>query len=151
MGRLAVRAGVSVGSLYQYYPNKLSLLPAVLEKHLIQIVEAVEVACVCARSNPVAEMAARLVHAFMVAKFAQPDASESLYAVASEVLGERVVARLTQRSQAAIIDMLATAADRRFVNLAPISFFLSTWVIGPVQALPASLVSVPLTHLVEQL
>ena len=32
--RIAHRAGVSVGTLYQYYPNKQSLLFAVLENHL---------------------------------------------------------------------------------------------------------------------
>ena len=32
--RIAERAGMSVGSLYQYYPNRDALLAAVLEKHL---------------------------------------------------------------------------------------------------------------------
>jgi len=32
--RVAQRAGVSVGTLYQYYPNKQSLLFAVMENHL---------------------------------------------------------------------------------------------------------------------
>src|SRR5215468_8747419 len=32
--RVAERAGVSVGTLYQYYPNKQSLLFTVLEDHL---------------------------------------------------------------------------------------------------------------------
>jgi AcrR family transcriptional regulator len=32
--RVAQRAGVSVGTLYQHYPNKQSLLFAVLENHL---------------------------------------------------------------------------------------------------------------------
>jgi AcrR family transcriptional regulator len=31
--RVAERAGVSVGTLYQYYPNKQSLLFALLENH----------------------------------------------------------------------------------------------------------------------
>ena len=32
--RVAERAGVSVGTLYQYYPNKESLLFAVAEDHM---------------------------------------------------------------------------------------------------------------------
>jgi len=148
--RVAARAGVSVGSLYQYYPNKQSLLAAVLEKHLVHVVEAVEVACLHAKGQPVADMAATLVQAFITAKFAAPDASRALYAVASEVRGEAVVARLTQRSQVALCDMLATAADRRFADLAPISFVLSTSVIGPIQALLASSASGPVIDRVQE-
>ena len=135
--RVAARAGVSVGSLYQYYPNKQSLLAAVLEKHLLRVVEAVEAACLGAKGQPVAAMAATLVQAFVRAKFSEASASRALYAVASEVRGEAVVARLTQRSQVALCDMLATAADRRFADLVPICFVLSTSVVGPVQALLA--------------
>ena len=32
--RVAYRAGVSVGTLYQYFPNKQTLLRAVLERHV---------------------------------------------------------------------------------------------------------------------
>ena len=37
--RVAQRAGVSVGTLYQYYPNKRSLLFAVLENHLDHVMQ----------------------------------------------------------------------------------------------------------------
>ena len=43
--RVAERAGVSVGTLYQYYPNKRSLLFAVFEDHLNKVARAVEAAC----------------------------------------------------------------------------------------------------------
>ena len=39
--RVAVRAGVSIGTLYQYYPHKQALLFAVLERHLRTIEDAV--------------------------------------------------------------------------------------------------------------
>ena len=54
--RVADRAGVSVGTLYQYFPNKQSLLFAVLEDHLEKATEAVEDACEHARHQPLTEM-----------------------------------------------------------------------------------------------
>jgi AcrR family transcriptional regulator len=44
--RVAARAGVSVGTLYQYFPNKGALLQAVLRRHLDEVTEAVERVCV---------------------------------------------------------------------------------------------------------
>lgn len=40
--RIAERAGVSVGSLYQYFPNKESLMAALMEQHSNEIAELVE-------------------------------------------------------------------------------------------------------------
>src|ERR1700751_5624182 len=55
--RSAERAGISVGSLYQYYPNRDALLAAVLEQHLDSIAGAVDRACREYRDKPIFEMA----------------------------------------------------------------------------------------------
>lgn len=133
--RVAERAGVAVGSLYQYFPNKQSLLSTVLDRHLTAVVEVVEAACAASKGRPARTMAAALVGAFIDAKLRRPEASRALYGVASDLDGAAMVARLTQRTQLAICDMLATAPDVRFGELGPISFILTTALVGPVQAL----------------
>ena len=40
--RTAERAGVSIGSLYQYFPNKESILAVLLEQHTQEVANAVE-------------------------------------------------------------------------------------------------------------
>ena len=57
--RVAGRAGVSVGTLYQYYPNKRSLLYAVMEEHLDRVATSVASACEQARNQPLAERSSR--------------------------------------------------------------------------------------------
>src|SRR5580658_7786885 len=63
--RVAERAGVSVGTLYQYYPNKQSLLFAVLENHFNNVASRVEAACEHASHKPLKEMIKEMVEAFV--------------------------------------------------------------------------------------
>jgi AcrR family transcriptional regulator len=109
--RVAQRAGVSVGTLYQYYPHKRSLLFAVLENHLCHVVATVEVACESARHKPLAEMIREMVEAFVDAKMGRVDISAALYRVAADVGGPALIKRINQRSRKAVEVMLETAAD----------------------------------------
>lgn len=135
--RVAERAGVSVGTLYQYYGDKRSLLAAVLERHLLQVVEAVEAAAGASCNQPVHVMVEALVNAFFAAKMNRPDISKALYAIAAELDGQDLVLRLTQRSQLAIVQLLASASDARFDDPITASFVVTTALVGPVQALLA--------------
>ena len=44
--RVAARAGVSVGTLYQYFPNKSALLRAAMRLHMEEILAEVDKVCV---------------------------------------------------------------------------------------------------------
>jgi AcrR family transcriptional regulator len=109
--RVAERAGVSVGTLYQYYPNKQSLLFAVLEGHMNKVAEAVEAACERARGRPMAEVVQDVVEAFVDAKMKRTDISTALYRIAAEVDGPTLVRRAIQRSLKALEAALKTAPD----------------------------------------
>jgi AcrR family transcriptional regulator len=111
--RVADRAGVSVGTLYQYFPNKQSLLFAVIENHLDRVAEAVEAACEQARYQPLAEMIRHTVEAFIDVKMERADISVALYQVSADVGGPAVVKRTSQRVRKAIERMLGTASDTK--------------------------------------
>ena len=109
--RVAERAGVSVGTLYQYYPNKQSLLFAILENHLDKVSSAVEVACEHARGKPLAEMVRHVVQKLVDAKMERTDISTALYQLSADVGGPALVKRTGERSRKALEAMLKTAPD----------------------------------------
>ena len=43
--RVAERAGVSVGTLYQYFPNRQALIMSVIERYLDELVCSIERSC----------------------------------------------------------------------------------------------------------
>jgi AcrR family transcriptional regulator len=109
--RVAERAGVSVGTLYQYYPNKQSLLFAVLADHLDGVAAAVEAACEQARHQQLADMVKAVVEAFVDAKMTRIDVSVALYQIAPDIGGPALAKRLGQRSRKALEAVLQTAPD----------------------------------------
>jgi AcrR family transcriptional regulator len=109
--RVALRAGVSVGTLYQYFPNKSALLQAALKRHMDEVTKAVERACREQRGKTLQQMATALITAFFEAKMRNVKTSAALYSVSSDVDGAKIVQRMAAQSNKAIVGMLATARD----------------------------------------
>jgi AcrR family transcriptional regulator len=110
--RVAHRAGVSVGTLYQYFPNKSSLLQALLKQHLDSVALAIETACKAAHGAPLAHMAEAVIAAFVQAKFHNIDASAALYAVSDDLEGKRIARTMHTRAIKAMTAMLETAPGK---------------------------------------
>jgi AcrR family transcriptional regulator len=108
--KVASRAGVSVGTLYQYFPNKSALLQAALKRHMDEVTEAVELVCKEQRGRTLRQMATALVSAFLEAKMKDAKTSVALYSVSSDVDGARIAQQMGIRSNKAIVRMLATAS-----------------------------------------
>jgi len=132
--RVARRAGVSVGTLYQYFPNKEALLFAVLERHLALLAGAIEAA---SRDNPCAtkEMIAEtIVAAYLRAKMAQAEISPALYRIAMELDARGLIELATRRSANAIEAMLSTPGDGRLANPGLLAQTLTAALYGTVPA-----------------
>ena len=109
--KVALRAGVSIGTLYQYFPNKSSLLQAALKRHMVEVAEAVDVVCKEQTGKTLREMATALITAFLKAKMRDAKTSVALYSVSADVDGVRIVQQLGGRINKAIVRMLATSSE----------------------------------------
>ena len=107
---VAHRAGVSVGTLYQYFPNKQALLYAVLERHLLFVGKAVQDVCEANHFQPLEIMTDDLVNRFIDAKLVDRDISLALYGIAADVGGSLIVDRVRRLFLSSITAMLQTAS-----------------------------------------
>jgi AcrR family transcriptional regulator len=109
--RVAARAGVSIGTLYQYFPNKSSLLGAVLRRHMDDVASAIECTCREQAGRTLEQMRAALINAFLAAKMRDVRISVALYAVSADLDGVKIAQKVGVRSQKAIACMLETTTD----------------------------------------
>src|SRR4051812_21121215 len=63
--RVAAEAGVSVGSLYQYFPSKEALVLAVMERHVVEMTEKVQARMAQLIAAPLEVAANEVVHMFI--------------------------------------------------------------------------------------
>lgn len=107
--RVAERAGVSVGTLYQYYPNKHALLFTMLENHLTTVAGAIERGCLRGQGQPLPQMVESVVSAFIRAKMEARQKSVALYSVAPQFRQNELSKTFAARSRRAIEAMLRTS------------------------------------------
>jgi AcrR family transcriptional regulator len=131
--RVALRAGVSVGTLYQYFPNKSALLQAVLKRHLDEVTEAVERACKEQQGATLRQMATALITAFFEAKIRNAKTSVALYSVSSDVDGAKIVQQTGTRTHKAIVEMLASSRDRLATDPQTVASLLQGMMVGVIR------------------
>jgi AcrR family transcriptional regulator len=132
--RVAERAGVSVGSIYQYFPDKQALLCAVLLRHFEAMAAAIESACADAESLGIADLADRIAAAYAGVKIARPAATRALYHVAGAIAVDKVSTGIHLRLEEAIAGRLAQADDARFADPGETAFVLMAALSGLTRA-----------------
>jgi AcrR family transcriptional regulator len=75
---VAERAGVSVGSVYQYFPNKDSLITALHERHAVEMHAAMETVLAGTTSPGLLQRLAAIVHAWLAAHQVAPELHQVL-------------------------------------------------------------------------
>ena len=129
--QIAERAGVSVGTLYQYFPNKNALLAAVVQRHVGEVVDATIQACRSAHGRRVRDMCASMMSAFVDAKTRRPEVSRALYLPSAAVNADGIVRQESARFAEAVRQMLLTARDASFPQAHVVSRMLVGCIVAP--------------------
>jgi AcrR family transcriptional regulator len=140
--RVAIRAGVSVGTMYQYFPHKEAILFAVLQRHMEALTLALEDARARHHGEGIHAMADGLVDVFLGAKAAHLRDLPALYLIAAEMDAGSMLRSISKRMESAVAELLASAEDADLGDVAAISFTLIYAMAGSIRALVERGVSV---------
>jgi AcrR family transcriptional regulator len=106
--RIAERAGISIGSLYQYFPNKESLMTALMEQHAQEMAELVATKLNRSFDSPLAIVIPEIVSAVVAAHAINP----RLHQVLSEEIPRSARSPQMQQADERITKLLAAYLDR---------------------------------------
>ncbi|BEP53576.1 TetR/AcrR family transcriptional regulator [Variovorax sp. V118] len=122
---VAERAGVSVGSLYQYFPNKDSLITALHERHAGQMYAVIDEVLAASRARSLRGRVQAMVRALL--------AAHALYPALHRVLEKEFPFFDTPREESPadhdIFRRVRQLLDEHRPELAPRNLDLATWVV----------------------
>jgi Transcriptional regulator len=131
--RVAERAGVSVGTMYQYFPHKQALLYALNERYLDLVAERVEAACLAHHGASTKAMVEALVTAYWQAKTERSEVTRALYTSAVELDNQALIDAFARRMDAATIAMLRSAPNADYTDINLVNITLLSVIFGTVR------------------
>src|SRR5580658_5577620 len=96
--RIAERAGVSVGSLYQYFPSKDSIIIALAERHFRKMLALLEAKSEELEGLPIEEAVPIYVRAKLAAHRIEPGLHRALFDQVPRLLGREGLKLWSERS-----------------------------------------------------
>ncbi|WP_082709808.1 TetR/AcrR family transcriptional regulator [Burkholderia sp. TSV86] len=121
---VAERAGVSVGSVYQYFPNKSSLVAALHERHAVQIRKAIE-QCLATRSSDLGHSIEAVVRAMM----AEHENAPALHQVLEQEFRFFDAPLADSPADTQILCCLRTLLEKHQHEVAAIDLDLAAWTL----------------------
>lgn len=131
--RVAERAGVSVGTMYQYFPHKQALLYALNERYLDRLAERVEATCSSLHGKATSEMVTGLIEVYWEAKTERRDVTRVLYSSAVELDNEALIEAFARRMDRATAAMLGTAPNASYTEFDLVNATLLSVIFGTVR------------------
>ncbi len=122
--RVAERAGVSVGTLYQYFPNRQALIRAVLERYLAEMSASIQTDCRSLKGRSLDEIATGMVDAMIAAKWRRLEVSRAMHEPLVEVGGAELVRASAAKGAFLVADLLASCPEIAGVDVEPLAVFL---------------------------
>jgi AcrR family transcriptional regulator len=121
--RIDERAGVSVGTLYQYFPNRQALIASVIERYLAEIARSIASDCRSLENRSLAEIATGLTDAFIAAKCQRIDVARAMHEPLGEVGGVKLVKAAAVKGADFIAALLRSCSDTTFENADAVALF----------------------------
>ena len=123
--RIAKVAGVSVGSLYQYFPNKKALIMALLERHAER--QAMTVASMLAgmQDAPIDELVRGMIRALLAAHRVDPE----LHRVVMEQIPSVDAVREIRKMEALLTQLIRGEMEKRRDEIRELDPELATFVL----------------------
>lgn len=132
---LCERAGVSPGSLYQYFPNKEAVYYALLRRHAEEVTTRMTAVLAAGRAAPVEVLVADAVEAFVDAHRTDPEVHAVLGAWVAREAGPGLEEDLLDGAQALLAHILeARRSELSGHDPAVLAFLLVRGLEGPVHA-----------------
>ncbi|WP_353428831.1 TetR/AcrR family transcriptional regulator [Paracoccus denitrificans] len=103
--RVSERAGVSVGTMYQYFPNKQALIIALNERYLNTLAERVEGTCSLMAGQPASKMVSALIETYWTTKTERADLTQALYRSVAALDNSELMQAFATRVDAATTKM----------------------------------------------